>query len=76
LAKQIRLICDRCGKEVTDKMVVEAIFAGKDAWKTSHVHEGADARGLFPCENYIRCHGEMIVAPEEDKRAKKGAKNS
>ena len=57
----IKLVCDRCGKEVTDKDAVDAIMSGAEAWQNSVRARGEEPRGLFPCENYVRCHGEMQI---------------
>jgi hypothetical protein len=57
----IKLVCDRCGCEVTEKEDVAAIEAGMDAWENAVRARGEEPRGVFPCKNYVRCHGEMIV---------------
>ncbi len=56
-----KLVCDRCGKEITDREEVEQILEGAEAWQASVRARGGTPRGLFPCENYIRCGGEMQV---------------
>jgi len=56
-----KLVCDRCGCEVTKKDEFEAILAGTDAWQNAVIARGEKPRGVFPCKNYVRCHGEMIV---------------
>jgi hypothetical protein len=32
-----------------------------DAWENAVRARGEEPRGVFPCKNYVRCHGEMIV---------------
>jgi len=54
-----RLVCDRCGKELTGKEDVETVLEGKEAWEAAMRERGAEPRGVFPCENYVRCGGEM-----------------
>ncbi len=54
-----KLVCDKCGKEVTDRYDIEAILEGTVAWQTSRKAQGKEPRGLFPCENYRNCGGEM-----------------
>ncbi|MFC1920895.1 hypothetical protein ACFLYQ_04130 [Chloroflexota bacterium] len=56
-----KLVCDRCGKEITDKETVEIILEGVDAWQGSLRRRGSEPRGIYPCENYARCGGELIV---------------
>ena len=56
-----KLVCDRCGKEVKDDVEIEQIIAGANAWINSARSRGTEPRGIFPCENYIRCGGEMVI---------------
>ena len=56
-----KLVCDRCGKEITDREEVEQILDGAEAWLNSVKVRGEKPRGLFPCENYVRCGGEMQI---------------
>jgi hypothetical protein len=55
-----KLVCDRCGRELTEKEDIELVLGGAEAWCTSLRARGIEPRGLFPCENYTRCGGEMI----------------
>ena len=55
-----KLVCDRCGKELSDRDTIEFALEGSRAWQASVRERGAEPRGIFPCENYIRCGGEMI----------------
>ncbi len=54
-----KLVCDRCGKELTEKEEIELALEGSWAWHTAVRARGAEPRGVFPCENYVRCGGEM-----------------
>jgi len=54
-----KLICDRCGLELTEKEDREAALEGKEAWQAVVRARGAEPRGILPCENYARCGGEM-----------------
>ena len=55
-----KLICDRCGEILDDKEAIELALAGAASWQAYLRERGQEPRGLFPCRNYIRCHGEMI----------------
>jgi len=54
-----KLVCDRCGKELTNKLDIELALEGKEAWEASARASGAEPRGVIPCENFVRCGGEM-----------------
>jgi len=55
-----KLRCDRCGFELSDPEDVELAFECSHTWHASVRAEGGEPRGVFPCENYIRCHGEIV----------------
>jgi hypothetical protein len=54
-----KLVCDRCGKELTDIDDVELALEGKETWEASVRERGGKPRGIIPCKHYIRCGGEM-----------------
>ncbi|MEE8418729.1 MAG: hypothetical protein V3S02_01295 [Dehalococcoidales bacterium] len=54
-----KLVCDKCGKEVTDRYDIEEILAGAAAWQASRKARGEEPIGLFPCEDYRNCGGVM-----------------
>ena len=54
-----KLVCDRCGKEITEKEDIEIALEGKQAWAGAVRARGGKPRGVLPCENYVRCGGEM-----------------
>ena len=54
-----KLVCDRCGKELTEKEDIEIALEGKEAWEATVRAGGAEPRGVLPCENFIRCGGEI-----------------
>ncbi len=54
-----KLVCDRCGRELTEKEDVELALEGREVWEEAARACGAEPRGVFPCENFIRCGGEM-----------------
>ena len=56
-----KLVCDRCGMELTEKYDVELALEGKGAWEAAVRASGIEPRGVLPCENYVRCGGEMKV---------------
>jgi hypothetical protein len=56
-----KLVCDRCGREIKDEAEIDQIVAGADAWIASVRARGAEPRGIYPCKDYIRCGGEMVI---------------
>ena len=56
-----KLVCDRCGEEITDKDDIEQMTAGMEAWQESVRARGEKPRGVFPCKHYARCGGEMQI---------------
>ncbi len=54
-----KLVCDRCGKELTEKDDIDLAFEGKKAWEATARERGTEPRGIIPCEHFIRCGGEM-----------------
>ena len=54
-----KLVCDRCGQELTGKEDLEIALEGKEAWAAIVTTRGGQLRGILPCEHYIRCGGEM-----------------
>ncbi len=67
-----KLVCDRCGKELTDKDSIDLALEGKNAWADATRARGAQPRGILPCEHYIRCGGEMIVTDNKATRGHRG----
>lgn len=68
-----RLVCDRCGFELTEKEDVLLALDGTDAWQMACRARGEEPRGLFPCKFYFQCKGQMIVVTaSEKKKLKKG----
>lgn len=59
-----KLVCDRCGFELTKKNDVELALEGSEAWKTAVRARGGEAKGFYPCQNFIRCQGEMKLIIE------------
>ena len=54
-----KLACDRCDKDLTNKHEIELALEGQQAWEASARANGAEPRGIIPCENYVQCRGEM-----------------
>ena len=61
-----KLVCDRCGKELSDRDAIELALEGTAAWHAFVLAKGEEPRGIFPCENYIRCGGQMIDWKDKD----------
>ncbi len=57
-----KLVCDRCGKELTDVDDVDLALEGKETWEASVRARGDQPRGVLPCEYFVRCGGEMKLA--------------
>ncbi len=66
-----KLVCDRCGAELTDKYNIEMVLEGREAWEASVRAGGAEPRGVFPCQNFVCCHGEMILVDDKGKHGGK-----
>ena len=62
-----KLVCDRCGFELTDKEEVESALEGQDAWQMASRARGVKPRGIIPCKHYVRCSGEMQVVKMQPK---------
>ena len=54
-----KLVCDRCGLELTEKEDVETALDGQWAWEMATRAHDVEPRGVLPCENFVRCGGEM-----------------
>lgn len=69
-----KLVCDRCGREITNPADIELVLAGMEAWQNSVRTRGEEPRGLFPCEYHRICKGEMIITDAETKKEKLSVK--
>ena len=67
MATPKKLICDKCGTELNIKEDIALAMEGTAAWHAFIRERGGEPRGLFPCKNWIRCHGEMIVFTRKGK---------
>ncbi|MFC1984145.1 hypothetical protein ACFLVO_03945 [Chloroflexota bacterium] len=63
-----KLVCDRCGLELTDIDDIDLAFEGKETWATSCRERGVEPRGILPCKNYIRCGGEIVLGTSRRRR--------
>ena len=54
-----KLVCDRCGLELEDRDDIVLVLEGQRAWEAACRARDVEPRGVFPCEDYIRCGGEM-----------------
>ena len=62
-----KLICDRCGFEITEKWDVDKALDGMDAWRNTQRSRGVEPRGVFPCKYYFQCNGEMFLVNKTTK---------
>ena len=60
-----KLVCDRCGLELTDREDIETALEGKEAWKATARARGAEPRGVIPCQNFVRCGGEIKLVVDK-----------
>ncbi|MBN2240642.1 MAG: hypothetical protein JW712_12780 [Dehalococcoidales bacterium] len=56
-----KLVCDRCGRELSNPEAIDLVLKGREAWQNSVRARGKEPRGIFPCEYYIQCEGEMVI---------------
>ena len=54
-----KLVCDRCGLEITDRWDIYKILEGSIAWEETVRSHGSEPRGVFPCKNHVSCGGEL-----------------
>ena len=66
-----KLVCDRCGCELTDRDDIYLVFEGREAWEASCRSRGVEPRGFLPCKHYVRCGGEIVLAVSRRKRLMK-----
>ena len=66
-----KLVCDRCGLELTDKDAIDLAFEGKEAWEAACRARGVEPRGILLCKNYVRCGGEIKVVVSRRQRLMK-----
>ena len=69
-----KLMCDKCGKELSDPESIELVLEGMDAWQNSVKARGEEPRGIFPCEYYRICGGEMVIVDDREKPEKSPGK--
>jgi len=63
-----KLVCDRCGLELTDKDDIYLALDGQGAWEAACRACGIEPRGILPCKNYVRCGGEIVVVASRRRR--------
>jgi hypothetical protein len=56
-----KLVCDKCGFELTDKYDIELTLDGQWAWEEAIRAKGSDPRGIYPCKHFHNCGGEMLI---------------
>ena len=63
-----KLVCDRCGLELADMDDIDLAFEGQRAWVASCRARGVEPRGIIPCQNYVRCGGEVVLVVSRRQR--------
>ena len=63
-----KLVCDKCGRELSDPEAIELVLLGMDAWQNYVRSRGEEPRGIFPCEHFRNCGGEMIIVDDQEKQ--------
>ncbi|MBA7469563.1 hypothetical protein ES703_104956 [subsurface metagenome] len=63
-----KLVCDRCGLELTDREDINLALEGKWAWEAACRAHGVEPRGILPCKNYVRCGGEIVLVTSRRQR--------
>ena len=66
-----KLVCDRCGLELTNREDINLALEGKWAWEAACRAHGVEPRGILPCENYVRCGGEIVLVTSRRQRLMK-----
>ena len=66
-----KLVCDKCGFELTEKEDIDLAFEGEAAWQEAQRNRGIEARGVFPCKYFAQCRGEMILVKGSRKKPTK-----
>jgi hypothetical protein len=59
-----KLVCDKCGFELTEKEEIGLALEGQEAWEMAVRARGENPRGVYPCKHYISCSGEMLIVEE------------
>jgi hypothetical protein len=65
-----KLVCDKCGYELTDVEDVYLALDGMEAWQDAQRARGIEPRGIFPCKYYFQCQGEMFLVRETSRKKK------
>jgi hypothetical protein len=65
-----KLVCDKCGFELTDPEDIYQALDGTEAWQEAQRNRGCEPRGLFPCKYYFLCQGEMFLTKELSRKRK------
>ena len=60
MAKIKKLACDRCDLELSEPEDIESALLGMEAWEAACRTRGVEPRGIIPCQNYMRCGGEIL----------------
>ena len=66
-----KLVCDKCGFELTELEDINLAFDGMEAWQEAQRTRGTETRGVFPCKYFAQCQGEMILVKGSKKKPSK-----
>jgi hypothetical protein len=64
-----KLVCDKCGFELTEPEDINLAIDGMEAWQEAQRNRGCEPRGLFPCKYFAQCQGEMQLVRGSKKKA-------
>ena len=65
-----KLVCDKCGFEITDLEDISLALDGMEAWQEAQRNRGLEPRGVFPCKYNYKCQGEMMLVSEFTRKKK------
>ena len=65
-----KLVCDKCGFEITDLEDISLALDGMEAWQEAQRIRGLEPRGVFPCKYNYKGQGEMMLVSEFTRKKK------
>jgi hypothetical protein len=65
-----KLVCDKCGFELTDPEDISLVVEVMEAWQEAQRNRGLETRGIFPCKYSFQCQGEMFLVSGTTRKKK------